>query len=385
MRRTSTSARVLGVLLLLSLVLVAVPAGPALGAPNEIDQRIDELDQMKAEIEELLRQLASKKSAEKSVLAELDKLERQLSIAAKELNYIEVQMSITGDKIAKTRAEVAVMKQKLESQKTAFDSRLVSMYKAGRVSYIDILLTSGSLSEFMSRLHYLRQIAVQDTGLISEYAANHAALVVKQEEYEERAAELTGLKASQELKRAEVTSRSQDREGYLASVQADKGRLEQSLDQMEKEADALNKVIADLQAKGQKPQAHALKMGWPASGGWISSYYGNRLHPILGYYRWHSGVDYAADSGRPILAMEDGTIILAGTNGGYGNCVIIDHGGGVSTLYGHASKILVKKGQDVIKGQTVALVGSTGLSTGPHLHFEVRVKGETQDPLKWLP
>ena len=385
MRRASTSARVLGVLLLLSLVLVAVPAGPALGAPNEIDQRIDELDQMKAEIEELLRQLASKKSAEKSVLAELDKLERQLSIAAKELNYIEVQMSITGDKIAKTRAEVAVMKQKLESQKTAFDSRLVSMYKAGRVSYIDILLTSGSLSEFMSRLHYLRQIAVQDTGLISEYAANHAALVVKQEEYEERAAELTGLKASQELKRAEVTSRSQDREGYLASVQADKGRLEQSLDQMEKEADALNKVIADLQAKGQKPQAHALKMGWPASGGWISSYYGNRLHPILGYYRWHSGVDYAADSGRPILAMEDGTIILAGTNGGYGNCVIIDHGGGVSTLYGHASKILVKKGQDVIKGQTVALVGSTGLSTGPHLHFEVRVKGETQDPLKWLP
>lgn len=385
MRHASTSARVLGVLLLLSLVLVAVPAGPALGAPNEIDQRIDELDQMKAEIEELLRQLASKKSAEKSVLAELDKLERQLSIAAKELSYIEVQMSVTGDKIAETRAEVAEMEQKLESQKAAFDSRLVSMYKAGRVSYVDILLTSGSLSEFMSRLHYLRQIAVQDTGLISEYAANHAALLVKQEELEEHAAELTGLKASQELKSAEVTSRSRDREGYLAGVQADKGRLEQSLDQMEKEADALNKVIADLQAKGQKPQAHTLKMVWPVSGGWISSYYGNRYHPILRYYRWHSGIDYAADSGKPILAMEDGTVILAGTNGGYGNCVIIDHGGGVSTLYGHASKILVKKGQDVIKGQTVALVGSTGLSTGPHLHFEVRVKGETQDPLTWLP
>jgi murein DD-endopeptidase MepM/ murein hydrolase activator NlpD len=195
---------------------------------------------------------------------------------------------------------------------------------------------------------------------------------------------LVGLKASQETKRSEVTSRSADRERYLASVQADKNKLAESLDQMEREAEALNQVIADLQAQGQKPQAHALKMAWPASGGWISSNYGNRYHPILGYYKWHSGIDYAVGTGKPIKAMEDGTVILAGTNGGYGNCVIIDHGGNVSTLYGHASKLLVKKGQDVIKGQTIALVGSTGLSTGPHLHFEVRVKGQTQDPLKWL-
>ncbi len=385
MGRANVLAKVVGCLVLLSLILAVAPFQTALGAPNEIDQRIDERNRLQAEIEELQRQIASKKSAEKSVLAELNRLENQLQLATRELEYIEVQMSLTSDELTQTRDEVAQMKQKLEGQKEAFDARLVSMYKAGRVSYADILLSSGSLSEFMSRLHYLRQIAVQDTALISEYTASHAALVAKQQELEGYAVELTDLKASEEEKRAEVTSRSQDREKYLASVQADKKRLEESLDQMEREAEALNKVIADLQAKGQKPQAHALKMAWPVSGGWISSYYGNRYHPILGYYKWHSGIDYAADYGEPIKAMEDGTVILAGVNGGYGNCVIIDHGGGVSTLYGHAQRLLVKKGQDVVKGQTIALVGSTGLSTGPHLHFEVRVKGETQDPLKWLP
>ena len=385
MRRIGTAARALAAFLLVSMVLVSAPVKLAIGAPNEIDLRIDELDEIQKEIEELKRQLDSKKSTEKSVLAELSKLERQLNLATKELNYIEVQLSVTDSQISKTRSEVVDMERKLEAQHDAFDARLVSMYKANRVSYIDVLLTSGSLSELMSRLHYLKQIAVQDNSLIAEYTAGREALLAKEAELEDHYAKLTGLKASQERKRSEVTSRSQDRETYLAAVQADKGRLAESLDQMEKEAEALNKVIADLQAQGQKPQAHPLKMIWPASGGWISSSYGMRYHPVLGYNRWHSGIDYAAARGSAIKAAEDGTVILSGSNGGYGYCVILDHGGGVSTLYGHADKLLVKKGQDVIKGQTIALVGSTGLSTGPHLHFEVRVKGATEDPLKWLP
>lgn len=385
MRRTGALTRILAALLLASMALIPAPAKPVLSAPNEIDLRIDELDEIQQEIEDLKRQLDSKKSAEKSVLAELARLERQLNLASKELSYIEVQLSVTDSQISKTRSEVVDMEQKLENQHQAFDARLVSMYKAGRVSYIDVLLTSNSLSEFMSRLHYLKQIAVQDTVLIAEYSRSRESLLAKETELEEYYAKLTGLKASQERKRTEVTSRSQDREKYLSAVQADKNRLAESLDQMEKEAEALNKVIADLQAQGQKPQAHPLKMIWPATGGWISSNYGSRYHPVLGYNRWHSGIDYAAKRGAPIKAAEDGTVILAGSNGGYGYCVILDHGGGVSTLYGHADKLLVKKGQDVIKGQTIALVGSTGLSTGPHLHFEVRVKGATEDPLKWLP
>ncbi len=361
------------------------PYGPVRSAPNELDQKYQELEDLKQEIEQLRKTIQSKKRTEASVMAELERLEDQLRLATKELDYIEAQTSYMGDEVQRTRDEIASVEQRLAVQKDAFSARLTSMYKAGRVSYVDILLTSGTLSEFMSRLHYLRQIAVQDNTLINEYASNRAELLVKKEELENGIQELASLKASEEQKRADVTSRSRERESYLSKVQADRRQLEQALDQMERESEALNKIIADLQAQGQKRQSHPLSMIWPATGGWISSYYGNRLHPILDYYRWHSGIDYAADSGAPIKAMEDGTVILAGSNGGYGNCVILDHGGGVSTLYGHASKILVKKGQEVLKGQTIALVGSTGLSNGPHLHFEVRVNGETQNPQRWLP
>jgi murein DD-endopeptidase MepM/ murein hydrolase activator NlpD len=378
------AAKVVAAILLISAALVVAPNSLALGAPQEIDLRIDELNQLQVEIDELQKKLQSTASTEKSVLAELSKLESQLALANKELDYIEVQLSVTDSQINKTKAEVQETEEKLASQKAAFDSRLLSMYKASRISYLDMLLSSGSLSELMARMHYLKQIAVQDSSLIDEYCATREALLAKQADLEAYQTKLVGLKASQERKRAEVTSRSLEREEYLNRVQADKQKYAEALDQMQKEADALNKIIADLQAKGQKPQAHPLQMIWPISGGgWISSEYGSRYHPILGYNKWHSGIDYAANRGTPIKAAEDGTVILAGVNGGYGNCVIIDHGGGVSTLYGHADKLLVKTGQDVIKGQTIALVGSTGLSTGPHLHFEVRVNGETQDPLKW--
>lgn len=384
MRLMRKAAKVVAAILLISAALVVAPNSLALGAPQEIDLRIDELNQLQVEIDELQKKLQSTASTEKSVLAELSKLESQLALANKELDYIEVQLSVTDSQINKTKAEVQETEEKLASQKAAFDSRLLSMYKASRISYLDMLLSSGSLSELMARMHYLKQIAVQDSSLIDEYCATREALLAKQADLEAYQTKLVGLKASQERKRAEVTSRSLEREEYLNRVQADKQKYAEALDQMQKEADALNKIIADLQAKGQKPQAHPLQMIWPISGGgWISSEYGSRYHPILGYNKWHSGIDYAANRGTPIKAAEDGTVILAGVNGGYGNCVIIDHGGGVSTLYGHADKLLVKTGQDVIKGQTIALVGSTGLSTGPHLHFEVRVNGETQDPLKW--
>ena len=373
------------VLAAIATTVLAAPLQRVQGAPNELDQKLQERDQLLKEIEDLKKRIDSTKKTENSVMAELRRLEDQLALATRELDYIELQMSLTNEKIQETETEISNIQAKLDSQKAAFNARLVSMYKSARVSYAAVLLSSKSLSEFMAKLHYLRQIAVEDNTLISTYASQCAALAAKRQELDQEIRSLADLKASEEQKRASVASRSQDRERYLAQVQADRKSLEEALDQMERESEALNKVIADLQAKGQKPQTHKLQMIWPVTGGWISSEYGNRLHPILGYYRWHSGIDYAVDYGTPIKAAEDGTVIFADSNGGYGNCVIIDHGGGVSTLYAHASKILVKVGQDVLKGQTIALVGSTGLSTGPHLHFEVRVNGETQDPLKWLP
>lgn len=350
-----------------------------------LDDKFEELERIQREIEQYQKEIDSKRRSETSVLKELEKLEMELALSEKELEYILARIDYLNGRIYETKREIEDMELKIAEQKELFSERLVSMYKAGQMSYLEVLLSSNSLSDFMARLYYLREIAQDDVRLIEEYQAMKVALDEKKESLEKDLEDMTWSKKQEEEKRAAVASRSNDRERYLAQLQQDREKLEEALDQMERESKALEKVIADLQAEGhQREKPGGLSMIRPVSGGWVSSEYGNRWHPILGKYKWHSGIDIAVNSGTPIKAAEDGTVILSGSNGGYGLCVIIDHGGGISTLYGHASKLLVKKGDIVTRGQTVALAGSTGVSTGPHLHFEVRIKGVTDNPRNWV-
>ncbi len=352
---------------------------------DALDEKWTELEKLEKEIQTYKSQLGSKKKTEASVTAELQRLERELTLAEKELAYIYARISYFGDQIVRTRQEIAAIEEKLDRQKSAFEARLTSMYKAGTVSYLEVLLSSGSLSEFLARLHYLKEIAQQDSQLIDEYTTGKNELLTKKDSLEESLTELSRAKQTQEQKRQEVTSRSMDRERYLTQLQQDRAKLEQALDEMERQSRALEKEIRDLQAQTGRVKKDKLSMIWPVTGGWISDKYGWRWHPLLGRNKFHAGLDYAANSGTSIRAAEDGTVIMAGENGGYGNCVILDHGGGISTLYAHCKSLAVKKGQEVLKGDVIAYVGSTGISTGPHLHFEVRVNGSTDDPLNWLP
>lgn len=372
---------VIGLLVAVSL-LSSLPGN---ARANELDDKLRELEQMQKDIEEYKRQVENKRAAANAVEAELERLEEELRLSEKELQYIQARTEYLNARVAETKEEISQIEARLAAQKGAFETRLVSMYKTGASSYTEVLLSSKSMSEFLARLYYLREISRQDVDVINQYAETRKQLVAKQQELESEITELSAMRQQQEEKRAVVASRSQDRERYLAQIQSEKAALEQALDAMERQSRALEEVIRQLQAQGHRPTKNEFSMMWPVSGGWISSYYGNRLHPILGYYRWHSGIDIAIDYGEPIKAVEDGTVIFSGLNGGYGYCVIIDHGGGISSLYAHCSSLTVRYGQNVTKGQTIAYVGSTGLSTGPHLHFEVRVNGSTDDPLKWLP
>ncbi|MGI6633425.1 MAG: murein hydrolase activator EnvC family protein [Bacillota bacterium] len=382
--RAITACAVLIVMVLSLAATFVFPVKTAYGS-DDLTQKLSELDRLTKEIEEYKERISQAQTNQKSVLNELAQLENQLALSEKELAYIKASIEYASAEIDQTKAEIAVLEERLAVQKAAFDARLVSMYKAGRTSYVDILLTSRSLSDLMARLHYLKQLAADDTLLIESYTSDRLELVAKKDSLEARLNQLVDLQAAEEEKRLTVVNRSMDREKYLAEIHAEKARLEKALDEMEERSKALEKIIAEAQAAGKLPQRE-LSMIWPVTGYWITSYYGSRPHPVLGYTRFHSGIDYAADYNVPIKAAESGKVIVAGVDpGGYGNYVIIDHGGGISTLYGHANKLNVKTGDVVVKGQTIALVGSTGISTGPHLHFEVRVNGQTTDPLQWLP
>ncbi len=359
--------------------------GTSVCKADALDDKWAELQQLEREIEAYKAQLGSAKKNEASVTAEIQKLERELTLAEKELTYILARISYFNEQVARTKTEIQVVEEKLDKQKDAFETRLTNMYKAGTMSYLEVLLSSEGLSDFLARLHYLKEIAKQDSELIADYTEGKAQLLAKKASLTQSLEELSSAQRNQETKRREITSRSMDRERYLTQLQQDRKKYEQALDELDRQSKALEKEIRDLQAQTGRVKKDNLSMIWPVQGGWISSQYGNRWHKVLGGYRFHAGIDYAANSGTPIRAAEDGTVILAGSNGGYGNCVILDHGGGISTLYGHCSKLACKKGQEVLKGDVIAYVGSTGISTGPHLHFEVRIDGSTDDPLKWLP
>ncbi len=377
-------------LVILTVILAAliVPTTMVRSRPvyaDALDEKFQELQDLLKEIDQYKSQISSQKRTETSVMNEIQKLDKELALAEKELAYIQTKMTYLNGEIDQTREEITQIQERLAAQKACFEARLVSMYKSRNVSYVEVLLESDSISNFLARVRYLRDLTAYDNQLMDTYKAEHRDLEERKAGLEGDLAQMLVLKRDQEDKRVEVVSRSRSREDYLAQVQKERKRLEELLDAMEAESKALEKVIADLQAKNPRPKNENLSMAWPISGGWISDYYGWRNHPILNIPKFHSGVDYAANTGTDIKAMEAGSVLLAGTNGGYGLCVIIDHGGGISTLYGHASKLLVKKGEEVYKGQVIAKVGSTGVSTGPHLHFEVRVNGVTQNPLDWLP
>ncbi|HHX11058.1 MAG TPA: peptidoglycan DD-metalloendopeptidase family protein [Firmicutes bacterium] len=381
MRRGKTAYYFCMFALVMALVMHALPVARA----GVLDEKFAELEQMQKQIEETRKQIEAKRRSENSVLKELEQIELELELAQRELDYLMARMQYLSDRIAETEAEIAEVEKKTEQKKDLFCDRLVCMYKAGRISYLEVLLDSKSVSEFMARLYYLREIAQDDARLIEEFKVLRQELAEKKALLEQDVQALTVAKAEQEQRRAAVASRSADRERYLAQLQQDRQKLEEVLDQCERQSRALEQVIKELQAQGhQREKKEGLSMIRPVDSGWVSSEYGNRWHPLLQDYRWHGGIDIAVNSGTPIKAAEDGTVIVSTSDSGYGYYVVIDHGGGISTLYAHCSKLLVSVGDVVTRGQTVALAGSTGVSTGPHLHFEVRVNGATDDPRKWV-
>lgn len=288
----------------------------------------------------------------------------------------------------------------------------------GKVGYLELLLTSTSIKDFFARQEMIQSIAEHDTELI-EYMKEQRDFI------EEKKTELKAQRASVEVAKNKLNSRkndltkaSRDKELAMGRLETDKVALEREIDKFNQDSKRVgNQIVAAQKALEAKRAEEARKaeeakkaaennnsnqssgsqtgsndnpytggrMAWPVPGySRISSYYGYRVHPVLGIPKGHTGIDIPAPTGTPVKAGASGTVIFSGWNGGYGNAVIIDHGNGIATLYGHNSSLLVSVGQKVSTGQAIARVGSTGMSTGPHCHFEVRKNGNTVDPLPWL-
>ncbi len=395
--------RILPLLLSLGMAgLLVVPyAGYAATATSKIDQELSQLKRDKAaaqkkanEAQKQITQVHHEKEQAakdiKTIQVQLDEAGKKVSDLNEKIDEVSEDLKVNGEQLDEAEARVFSRDQMLKS-------RLRLMYMNGTVSYMDVLLSATSFSDFLSRLEALKSIVNQDKDILEANVKDRDLVAQKKAETEKQLAEVKALYAEADKARDVLAVKEKEKEVRIASLSRKEKELEEITEENEKLLIQFAAKESSLQAKKRATAASSNKNVFTYSGGKfgyplgikapMTSDFGSRIDPITKKREeFHKGIDLGAPKGTDILAAENGVVIVAAWWSGYGNCVIIDHGKGVWTLYGHirADGIFVKKGDSVKRGQKIAEVGSTGNSTGNHLHFEVRTNEQPVDPKPYL-
>lgn len=351
------------------------------------------IQEKQAELESIQEQLYNKdierENAKQVVASATDRLvevQSQLSVAQNELASVEEQRDDLEQQIHQNTSAIDSKKEQVNQRVGVYRNRLRDIYINGQINYLDVLLGAKDFSDFSSRMYLLKKIIASDISLLNDLKKKKAELEVNQEILENNVAKIKVVHSEVSSKQQEVAKKAMERESVYNAALAEQERLDEEYRELMSTSENIANLIRNLESGGTI-SAGSRGTGsyiWPIYGE-ITSSFGWRVHPVFGTEKFHSGLDIAADYGDPVVAANSGTVIYADWMGGYGNAVMIDHGGGIVTLYGHNSSLVVSNGQQVAKGQRIANAGSTGYSTGPHCHFEVRIHGEVTDPLNYLP
>lgn len=385
--------------LLSGVVLCGTPAY-IMAEDEDLTNQLDSIQQ------QVNQQNAAKADAETvigSVSEQLRQIEEQLRQATAELGTIKEQRVAVENDITLNERQLSEAQKRLEGRESVFYKRVRDIYINGRLSYLDVVIGSKDFSDFANRLEVLKRIIDSDITLINEIKKERADIEAHKQKLEADRAKLVELEKSALAKQAEIEQKKAERNVVLQKAQNDRATAMQAIEELNASSAQVSAMLKERQAARAAAAAAAAaaaqssggqgasdnwvqgtgQLGWPVSGE-ITSPYGYRVHPIWGTTIYHSGIDIGVDEGTPVHAADGGVVVWSGWMGGYGYAVVIDHGNGLSTLYGHNSELAVDEGQSVAKGQVISYAGSTGNSTGPHVHFEVRVNGDPVDPMGYL-
>ena len=338
---------------------------------EQIDDANEELSNLQLDITENLEQV--------------QKLDEKISKAESELEETTEKVQTLQQSIKQIQEQQEIEQQKYDKQKQLFEQRVVALYEAGDTQYLDVILSSSSISEFISSYYVITEIAECDAEILNTIAERKNNIDNAKEKLEKEQKELATIIERQTRTSKVLQATKTLRESYISKLSEQEQQTQAKIEEYNKVLEEVNTQLVELAKQGVETQYIGGELAWPVPGySKISSQYGMRVHPITKVYKLHTGVDISAPMGANFVAANDGIVVKAEYNVAYGKMVVIDHGGGISTLYAHGSEFLVKVGDQVKRTQAVIKVGSTGYSTGPHAHFEVRKNGEVTNPMPYI-
>lgn len=366
--------------------LALLPLFAAFGFASEADDKQAELNEVQSQMQKM--QERKEKARQKAAAASegLEEIQSRLNELQAQARELQAKSNALQAKINDNQAKLAKKKAEVEQRKKVYSQRLRQIYINGQVNYLDVLLGAKDFGDFSSRMYLLQKIISSDIAMLQQLQKDEAEIKSRQEQLDAEMKEIKSTKAELEAKRARANKLKEQRSYMLYKAQEEEQQSQSEYERLLAISENITAMLRNMESSGggSSSSGGTGRFMWPCRGE-ITSYFGWRTHPIFGTTKYHSGMDIAVDYGTPIMAADSGTVIYSGWLGGYGYAVMIDHGSGLVTLYAHNQSLNVYEGQYVTKGTCIAYAGSTGYSTGPHCHFEVRLHGEVTEPLNYLP
>ncbi len=358
----------------------SAPATPPPSGGPSLPAKQEELTQIQRRLDAERQRLNRTRHRERRVSDEVQRLDRQLETTEARLGRLSIDVQRTRQRAEAAASALARAEMALAGRRTLLAGRLRDVNRYGRAGYLDVVLGASSFPEFITSARLVSAVVRSDARLIQSYTEDRDRVAALREDLQTEQRRLQALVRENEERRKQLAEQVTAKRDILDAIVRERADAEQAVKDLEEDSNALEALIQRLQG-GTGPTApwSMSAITWPLRGP-ITSRFGVRRHPIFRLRQFHQGVDISAPMGSPVRVAFGGLVLFTGWFGGYGKLVVVAHGDGYSTLYGHLSGIDVTVGQQVTRGQVVGRVGSTGYSTGPHLHFEVRHNGKPINP-----
>lgn len=364
--------------LIICSLCICVYAENITGLQEQSSELAEQLDQSNNRLQAVQDELSQN-------MKQLQEVDEQIAQSQEEIDTINSRVDELIQQIQQNEEKLEKTQKEFDNLQDVLNARLIALYKAPKLQNLQILLKSKNLSDFISNYYLLKKLIEYDTNLIETAKKQKEEIETTKLVLIEKKKQIVADKQSQQKKTQVLANIKTMREYYIKKLTAEELELQTQIDEYNSRVSEIEAEIKLLALNSISGDYIGGAIIWPVPGyTGITSQYGMRVHPITGAYKLHTGVDIGAPMGAEFVAAANGIVVKATFNSAYGNMVIIDHGGGVQTLYAHGSEIIAQVGQTVTAGDEVLKVGSTGYSTGPHAHFEIRVNGQTINPLNFL-